>query len=1348
MATINKNFKVKNDLDVLGTGMSLIAGSITVSGSVISASFSGSGASLTNLPAAALTGVITTDHLGTGTANASTFLRGDGTWATIPAGVTTLAGMTDVTISSNTNGEILRWNGSQWINNTLAEAGIQPAGSYANLSHTHAWGDITSGKPTTLSGYGITDAAGASHSHTLDSLSNVTISSNANGEILRWNGSQWINNTLTEAGIQPAGSYASASHVHSTSDTTSGVFDVARLGTGTADAGTSLRAGTWVKDALMPVLQFAVPSNAGFEGNGRWNTIKIYTNITTGAKMPLLKILGAFESGYTDPAEINLSWYYYQSAVFSPRATLLSSATPGVTGISVGVENDKFVIAIQATTSRYLGDFFISAIRRNSTWEPTLSQFEGWTYEIDPAGELNATYVAAVASRVWTSGNHGIGSGLHADLLDGQHGSFYSDLTNATGTLAAARLPAFTGDVTSPTGSAAQTIANNAVTLAKMADIATASLIGRNSAGTGDPEVLSVATVKTLLNLTGTNTGDQTTITGNAGSATVLQTARTINGVSFNGSANITITAAAPTSLTAGNGLAGTAYNGSIAQTFTLGTPGTLSGSTTNAVTSTSHTHALSANLSAWDAITTASKADAGHNHTLNSLSDVTIASVANGEILRWNGTAWVNNTLAEAGIQPAGSVVTSVGLSVPTGLAVSNSPITGSGTIQLDYASGYTGFTTAEADKLAGIATGATVGAHWGTNLAGVPTNINSWALISPFTKFNVPNGDTTQYIRGDGSLATFPTMAGGTVTSVSAGNGMTFSTITGAGSVTLGTPDNITLTSTNTVSASSHTHNFLPGGTTAQYIRGDGTLAAFPSIPAGTVTSVSVTTANGVSGTVSNSTTTPAISLSLGAITPTSVAATGTVTGSNLSGTHTGTSSGTNTGDQTTITGNAGSATVLQTARTINGVSFNGSANITITAAAPNSLTAGNGLSGTAYNGAAARTFTLGTPSTLSGSTTNAVTTTSHTHALSANLSAWDAIATSSKLDTRGSLGTMATTISNWDSATDNGWYMGSGATNAPQAVGWYIGFVVQHNSQYITQEVWNFTGGNMAPKFRRQSAGGVWSAWTSDVSFGSVHAFSLGSGFVPTVYGSVGASNWFRSTGESGWYNETHGGGIYQMDADWVRVYGSKGLAIIGATTYNGQGGGNGGDLLISSPGPTIQFHDSDANVASWLHHNTQQHGFLCNNAYAWGAYRDASNGWVVVGNITAYASDRRLKTNIFDADMERVNRIIMGTRIRDYDWDAKAIEHYGVKIEAKLGQLGGIAQEVREVFEDAVVVNGAHNPIDGEKIDILTIQWEKYIPALVAKAQEQEHRLQAQEYRINKLEAALRKLGVME
>jgi hypothetical protein len=49
-----------------------------------------------------------------------------------------------------------------------------------------------------------------------------------------------------------------------------------------------------------------------------------------------------------------------------------------------------------------------------------------------------------------------------------------------------------------------------------------------------------------------------------------------------------------------------------------------------------------------------------------------------------------------------------------------------------------------------------------------------------------------------------------------------------------------------------------------------------------AGTVTSVSVTTANGISGTVATNTTTPALTLTLGAITPSSISTTGTITSS----------------------------------------------------------------------------------------------------------------------------------------------------------------------------------------------------------------------------------------------------------------------------------------------------------------------------------------------------------------------------------------------------------------------------------------------------------------------------------
>lgn len=69
-------------------------------------------------------------------------------------------------------------------------------------------------------------------------------------------------------------------------------------------------------------------------------------------------------------------------------------------------------------------------------------------------------------------------------------------------------------------------------------------------------------------------------------------------------------------------------------------------------------------------------------------------------------------------------------------------------------------------------------------------------------------PGGTTSQYIRGDGSLASFPAIPAGTVTSVSAGNGLNFTTITGSGSVVLGTPSTITGATTNSVTSTSHTH------------------------------------------------------------------------------------------------------------------------------------------------------------------------------------------------------------------------------------------------------------------------------------------------------------------------------------------------------------------------------------------------------------------------------------------------------------------------------------------------------------------------------------------------------------
>jgi hypothetical protein len=63
------------------------------------------------------------------------------------------------------------------------------------------------------------------------------------------------------------------------------------------------------------------------------------------------------------------------------------------------------------------------------------------------------------------------------------------------------------------------------VTLAKMADVATGTVFYRKTASTGVPEVQTLATLKTDLGLTGTNSGDQTSIVGITGTKAQFDTA-------------------------------------------------------------------------------------------------------------------------------------------------------------------------------------------------------------------------------------------------------------------------------------------------------------------------------------------------------------------------------------------------------------------------------------------------------------------------------------------------------------------------------------------------------------------------------------------------------------------------------------------------------------------------------------------------------------------------------------------------------------------------------------------------------------------------------------------------------
>ena len=119
----------------------------------------------------------------------------------------------------------------------------------------------------------------------------------------------------------------------------------------------------------------------------------------------------------------------------------------------------------------------------------TTSTWENWT--------PNYVTAATETDPLFTAWNKSTGISITASQVS----DFQTSVTNNAEVLAnTAKITnaTHTGDVT---GSDALTITDKAVTLAKMNDIATARILGRNTAGTGSPEALDAATVKAMLNI-------------------------------------------------------------------------------------------------------------------------------------------------------------------------------------------------------------------------------------------------------------------------------------------------------------------------------------------------------------------------------------------------------------------------------------------------------------------------------------------------------------------------------------------------------------------------------------------------------------------------------------------------------------------------------------------------------------------------------------------------------------------------------------------------------------------------------------------------------------------------------
>lgn len=206
------------------------------------------------------------------------------------------------------------------------------------------------------------------------------------------------------------------------------------------------------------------------------------------------------------------------------------------------------------------GSFWVST---GSTWSPV--DIQGPVGPEGPQGETGTAGATGATGTTGATGSPGADGGTGPTGLTGPKGD-KGDTgdTGATGPAGSTTIAGISGlqtalDGKQPLDSDLTALAALTTPATKLSGIATgatandtdANLKARaNHTGTQSADTLTdgttnkafLATERTKLTaITGTNTGDQTSVTGNAGTATALATARTINGVSFNGTADIVI---------------------------------------------------------------------------------------------------------------------------------------------------------------------------------------------------------------------------------------------------------------------------------------------------------------------------------------------------------------------------------------------------------------------------------------------------------------------------------------------------------------------------------------------------------------------------------------------------------------------------------------------------------------------------------------------------------------------------------------------------------------------------------------------------------------------------------------
>ena len=694
----------------------------------------------------------------------------------IGAGTSSSAGVTSVATSGSVSGLTL-------TGGTITSTGTVTLGGTLSLTSAN----VTSGLGFTP--YNATNPAGYTTNTGTTTASNTQTFTNKSGNISQWtNDSGYTTNVgditgvTAGSGMSGGGTSGTVTVTNSDKGSSQDIFkNIAVSGQSTVVADSNNDTLTLVASGGMTITTNATTDTITFNPND--NNDNFYLDgISKSGNTLTFSVLGTTNQTYT-----------YGSNAFN-STTIATNNNQLTNGAGYVTSSGNTTIGTSTNIGISAGGAVLSTV------------------------SLTQGVITAFTTRTMTLANLGYTGATNANYITNNN-----QLTNGAGYVTSSGGSMSTWILKEGNGTETSTVTNGETVTFAQGDGIQSELTSTSSGGT----------------LTITNTKPnivQTTITGNAGSATVLQTARTIAGVSFNGSANISLNNNAIT-----NGAGYTTNTGtttaSNTQTFTnksgnISQWSNNSGYTTNTGTTTpSNTQTFtnkSGNISQWtnDSGYVTSSGGSMSSWIIKEGNGTESTTVTQGETFTIaqgvgitsemtstssGGTIQITNTgnttigtndditLNDANVLQTLNMTQGVVTSFITRtLTLSNLGYSGATNAnyitnnnQLTNGAGYTtntGTTTASNTQTFTNKSGNI--SQW-TNNSGYTTNTGTISSINATTNGNslegsntltgngtltlTWKGNTASYVRGDGSLATFPSIPQGDITNVTAGTGMT---------------------------------------------------------------------------------------------------------------------------------------------------------------------------------------------------------------------------------------------------------------------------------------------------------------------------------------------------------------------------------------------------------------------------------------------------------------------------------------------------------------------------------------------------------------------------------------------